>query len=97
MNTLYLVANAINVAVAAIANDAVLRSLVNLDINLPRVRNGNKGVSLVMRVGQGQACLAKVVVRALEALVTDADYGIQADIAGGKMEDICLAAVVGGE
>lgn len=83
MNTLYLVTNTVNVAVAAVANDAVLRSLVNLDIDLPRVRNGNKGVSLVVRVGQGQACLAKVVVRALEALVTDTDNGVQADIAGG--------------
>ena len=49
----------------------------------------------MVRVSQGQATLAKVVVRALEALVTDTDNGVQADVAGGEVEDVCVAAVVG--
>jgi len=90
-----LVSNAVNVAVASITNNTILRGLVDLDIDLARVRNGDEGVSLMVRVSQGQATLAKVIVRALEALVTDADNGVQADVAGGEVENVCVAAVVG--
>lgn len=49
----------------------------------------------MVRVSQGQATLAKVIVRALEALVTDTDNGVQADVAGGEVENVSVAAVVG--
>jgi hypothetical protein len=88
----YLVADAVDVIVASIANDTVLESLVDPDVNLSGVGNGNEGVALVVSLGQRKASLAKVVVGALEALVSHTNNGVQADVAGGCMDEACRSA-----
>jgi len=74
----YMVSNAINVVVAAIAHHVVVWGLVHFDLDLARVGNGKKGVLLVLGLGQGQTGLAQVVVWALKALVSDTDDWVQA-------------------
>lgn len=88
----YLVADTVDVIVASIANDTVLESLVDPYVNLSGVGDGNEGVALVVSLGQRKASLAKVVVGALEALVSHTNDGVQADVARGVMDEVCRFA-----
>lgn len=69
-----------------------MESLVNLDINLSGVRDGNEGVALVVGFGQRKTSLAEVVVGALEALVSHSNDGVQADVARSSMDKASRSA-----
>jgi hypothetical protein len=74
----YLVADAKDLAVAAIANHIVVRCLVDLDLDLTRVGDWDKRMVTVSRFGQRQASLTQVIVGALEAFVSHTNDRLQA-------------------
>lgn len=87
----YLVANAIDLAIATVANDIVMGCLVHLDLNLSGVGDWDECMVLVLGLGQGQASLTQIVVGALEALVSHADDRLQAQITRGVVDRSPLA------
>lgn len=84
-NIIYLVANAINVFVTSVANDTILRRLVDLDINLAWIRNRNKGMTLMSVPCKRKTAMAEIIVWALEALVSETHDRVHAQITRGQV------------
>lgn len=80
-----LVADTSDFIFATIADNATVWSVVNLEGEFAREGDGNKAVTSVMDLGQGETFLAKVVVRTLEALVSDTNDDGRTNVAVGRM------------
>lgn len=92
----YLVADAGDLAVAAIADDTIVRGIIDLEREFAWVGDGHKAVTPVVNLGQGKALFAEVIVWALEALVADPGDDDRANVTIGRvLHGLDLCARVG--
>jgi hypothetical protein len=94
-----LVADAGDFVVAAIADDAIVRGIIDLECEFAWVGDGHKAVTPVVNLGQGKALFAEVIVWALEALVANTGDDDRANVAIGPVLqglDLCARAGLNG-